>query len=285
MNRKRIHKTGFPAVLTVLLALAALFLTATVSLTAAAPLTAQAAPDTASSAGSHRKVYDYADLLSNEEEQTLEALCSKYGKKGKADLVLVTTNEPNGKDCEVFLEDMYDEIGFGYDKEFGDTVMIIIDMQTREVCIEGYGLAETRVNQSRGDYIRRKITPDLSAGNYFSAFADFTKLAAKCMRLKGGINPGNPLLLLPVQLILSLIVGAISVGSMAYHSKGHVTTNNQTYLDRANSETLVHRDDFVRTHTTRTKRPESSSGGSGGSSGGGGVSSGGHSHSTSRGSF
>jgi len=233
------------------------------------------------------KVYDYADLLTSEQEKQLEDLCAKYGKKGKADLVIVTTNEENGKDCEVFLEDLYDEVGFGYNKTYGDTVMIIVDMYTREVCIEGYGLAETRVNQSRGDYIRGKITPKLSAGKYYEAFIQFTKLSAKCMCLKAGINPANPLLLLPVQLILCLGIAAVSVAVMAYHTKTPITTNNQTYLNRTNSQILEQRDDYIRTHTTRVKRQQSSSGSgrSGGGHSGGGTSSGGHSHSTSRGSF
>ena len=235
-----------------------------------------------------QKVYDNANLLTAEQIQDLEEKCAYYGKKGKADLVIVTTDGSSGIDCEVYLENMYDELGFGYDKAFGDTVMIIVDMGTREVCIEGYGLAETRVRQSRGDYIRGKITPMLSAGRYYEAFCRFTELSAKCMRLKGSLNPDSPLLSLPLQLLVALGIGVAVVGSMAYHSKGHMTVSGQTYLDRANSNMIVHQDDYIRTTTTRTRRQSSSGSGSGGgghSGGGGGTSSGGHSHSTSRGSF
>ena len=232
------------------------------------------------------KVYDDANLLTHEEEQRLEELCARYGKKGKADLVIVTTDGSTGIDCEVYLENMYDELGFGYNQKFGDTVMIIVDMGTREVCIEGYGLAETRVRQSRSDYIRENITPMLSAGRYYDAFCLFTELAAKCMRLRGSLNPDSLLLSPIVQLFVSLAVAAAVVGSMAYHSKGHMTVGSQTYLNRANSNMLAQQDDYIRTTTTRTKRPSSSdSGGGGGHSSGGGASSGGHSHSTSRGSF
>lgn len=233
-----------------------------------------------------QKVYDNANLLTAEQIQDLEEKCARYGTKGKADLVIVTTDGSDGIDCEVYLENMYDELGFGYDKAFGDTVMIIVDMGTREVCIEGYGLAETRVRQSRGDYIREKITPMLSAGRYYEAFCRFTELSAKCMRLKGSLNPDSPLLSLPLQLLVALGIGAAVVGSMAYHSKGRMTVTGQTYLDRAKSNMLIHQDDYIRTTTTRTKRQtDSGSGGGGHSGGGGGTSSGGHSHSTSRGSF
>ena len=232
------------------------------------------------------KVYDEADLLTKQQEQKLEELCAKYGKKGKADLVIVTTDGSSSIDCEVYLENMYDTLGFGYNKKFGDTVMIIVDMGTREVCIEGYGLAETRVRQSRGDYIRGKITPMLSEGHYYEAFCLFTELAAKCMRLKGSLNPDSLLLSPLLQLFAALAVSAAVVGTMSYHSKGRMTTGSQTYLNRADSNILAQQDDYIRTTTTRTKRPSSSgSSGGGKSGGGGGTSSGGHSHSTSRGSF
>lgn len=240
---------------------------------------AQASPD-------HQKVYDEANLLTAEEEQHLEELCSTYGKKGKADLVIVTTDGSTGLDCEVYLEDMYDRFAFGYNQAYGDTVMIIVDMGSREVCIEGYGLAETQVDRYRGDYIREQITPDLSAGYYYDAFCDFTKLSAKCMKLKAGISPDSPLISLPFQLCAALSVAAIAVSIMAYHSEGRTTTNSNTYLDRAGSDVLAHRDDFIRTTTTRVRRSQSSSGSGGSrSGGGGGRSSGGHSHSTSRGRF
>ena len=231
------------------------------------------------------KVYDEADLLTKQQEQKLEELCAKYGKKGKADLVIVTTDGISSIDCEVYLENMYDTLGFGYNKKFGDTVMIIVDMGTREVCIEGYGLAETRVRQSRGDYIRGKITPMLSEGHYYEAFCLFTELAAKCMRLKGSLNPDSLLLSPLFQLFAALAVSAAVVGTMSYHSKGRMTTGSQTYLNRADSNILAQQDDYIRTTTTRTKRPSSSGSSGGGRSGGGGTSSGGHSHSTSRGSF
>jgi len=242
--------------------------------------TVQASPD-------QQKVYDEANLLTAEEEQHLEELCHTYGKKGKVDLVIVTTDGSTGLDCEIYLEDMYDQLAFGYNQKYGDTVMIIVDMGSREVCIEGYGLAETQVDRYRGDYIREEITPYLSSGYYYDAFCDFTKLAAKCMKLKAGIAPDSPLISLPFQLIAALGIAAIAVGIMAYHSEGRTTTDSNTYLDRAGSDVLVHRDDFIRTTTTRVRRPQSSSGGSGRSGGGhsGGRSSGGRSHSTSRGRF
>lgn len=231
------------------------------------------------------KVYDYGELLSDEEESRLEQLSQEYGKKAKADLVIVTTGTDNTTDCEVFLEDLYDEVGFGYDKEYGDTVMIIVDMRTREVCIEGYGLAQTRVDQSRGDWIRSKITPKLTAGNYYDAFTQFLKLSAKCMRLKVSLNPDSLLLNPIAHLFLALAIGAAAVGSMMYTSQGRTTTDKTTYLNQADSRIVARRDDYVRTTTTRVKKPESNSGGGRSGGGGGGTSSGGHSHSTSRGGF
>jgi uncharacterized protein len=75
-----------------------------------------------------------------------------------------------------------------------------------------------------------------------------------------------------------MVIGAIAVGIMAYGSGGRVTVNNRTYMDGKNSKVVASRDDYIRTVTTRVRRPSNNNGG-GRSSGGGGISSGGSSHS------
>jgi len=65
---------------------------------------------------------------------------------------------------------------------------------------------------------------------------------------------------------------------MAYGSGGRVTVNNRTYLDNQHSNLINRRDDYIRTVTTRARKP-SNNNGDGRSSGGGGISLDGYSHS------
>ena len=90
------------------------------------------------------------------------------------------------------------------------------------------------------------------------------------------------------QLILSLSIGGITVAIMAYNAGGKMTAGGNNYIDMQNSGLVGRRDDYLRTRITRVRKPtQNNSGGGGFNAGGfrGGVSSGGRSHSTSRGKF
>lgn len=230
-----------------------------------------------------QKVYDNASILTEDEVDQLEDLCKSYGKKGKLDIVIVTINDSDAGDCDIYLENMYDSIGFGYDKTKGDTAMIIVDMYTREVSIQGYGKAETYISSSRGDIIRGKITSDLTNGNYYDAFSKYIKLSSKYMKINPNFSPNNVLFQWWFQVLIPLLIGLITVSIMAFQSGGKITTNNSTYLDHNNANIKARRDDYIRTTITKVPKPKSDDNNNSG--GGGGTSSGGSSHSTSRGSF
>jgi uncharacterized protein len=266
-------------------------------------IVAFAAPD-------ENNVYDNYGLFTTDEVDELESLLAKYGEEGKVDLVIITTDDLEGNTPLIYLENYYDNNGFGYDKEFGDAVLILINMEpdNRSVTIQGYKQAEYYVNNDRIEYMLDDITPLLSDGRYFDAMEEFAKQAAYYMKEELGVTvrpatgeqgsgygygessydgPSNyygtsddPIYFNTYfQIIVALVIGAISVGVMAYNAGGRVTTNNRTYFDQNNSRIVASRDDYVRTTTTRVKKPSNNNTGGGRSSGGGGISSGGHSHS------
>ncbi|WP_306434437.1 YgcG family protein [Paenibacillus sp. J2TS4] len=232
------------------------------------------------------KVYDYAKLLNTEEIEKLEALANKYGAKRETDLIILTTNDTEGKDVVEYMQDFYDDKAPGYDKPHGNTAILTIDMEHRDVYLAGFYKAKVYLDDSRLDLIRDKITPDLSSGNYYDAFSTFIKTSYKYMGIRPGVDPDNPFFNLWFQLIVSVGVGGAIVGFMLYTSGGRVTVNEGTYRDFKNSRVLDQRDDYIRTTVTKRRKPSQSSG-SGRSSGGGGggMTGGGHSHSGSRGKF
>lgn len=234
----------------------------------------------------HQKVYDFAGLLTAEETAELESLSNKYSPKRQVDIIILTTRDTQGKDVVQYMEDFYDEKGLGYDKPHGNTAILTIDMQNREVYVAGFYKGEEYLDNSRCDLIREKITPALSAGDYYEAFQSFIKLSYQYMGVKPGVNPENILFKLWFQILVPVGIAGISVFVMAYHSGGRKTTGSRTYLDNSNSGLTNRIDNYVRTVTTKHRKPSSNKNSGGGSfGGGGGVSSGGHSHSGSRGSF
>lgn len=233
-----------------------------------------------------QRIYDFAKLLTPQEIEELEELSAKYSAKRETDFIILTTDDTGDSDVVGYMEDFYDENGLGYDKDHGNCGILTVDMHNREVYLAGFYKAETYLDDSRLDRIRNKITPDLSGGDYYNAFRTFIKTSYKYMGVRPGVNPDNILFNLWFQIIVSLMTAGIIVGFMAYSSGGRMTVGGSTYKDGRRSRIIARRDDYIRTSTTRHKKPSTDGNGTGGfMGGGGGITGGGHSHSGSRGSF
>lgn len=239
---------------------------------------------TAIAAGSTEKplIYDEAGLLSAADIAALTEMARSHGAERETDIIVYTTNNPEGEDVVKLTEDFYDERAPGYDKAHGNTVMLTLDMMNRDIYLAGFYKAEDYLDDGRLDKIRNHITPMLSSGDYRQAFEEYILTAHRYMGFKPGVNPDNILFDGWFQLGAAVVIGGIAVGVMAYRSGGRVTVSGATYEDRGKSGIIGRQDQYLRTTVTKTKI-QKSSGGSGG--GGGGRTGGGHSHSGSRGSF
>ncbi|WP_416150778.1 TPM domain-containing protein [Salipaludibacillus sp. HK11] len=230
------------------------------------------------SAENNQKIYDYAELLTVEEQEELEQLSDQYSEERQTDITILTTNDSQGLDIVEFTGDFYDEM---YDQSQANAVILTIDMESRDVYISGFYKGEEYVDDSRADLIRQKITSDLSEGYYYDAFHSYVELSHEYLDIEPGVNPDNIFLNLGFQLILSVIIAAIIVAMMLYRSSGRMTTSGGTYMDTSNSAVTNRRDTYVRKVVTKVKKPTSQNN----SRGGGGITKGGHSHSGSRGKF
>jgi uncharacterized protein len=233
-----------------------------------------ASPSKSSAAESIQHIYDEAGLLSTDEINELEQMCTNYGEDAGFTIIIMTHNDPNSKDGEIYIEDFYDKM------VYGDSVILLVDLFHRDVILEGYGLAEKNLNSKRGDVIIEKITPYLSEEEYASAFELYIKRSAAYMK-DDYTGPESILSNALFQLLSSLILGGIIVGIMVYNSGGKMTAGGNNYIDGGHSGLIGRRDDYIRTTVTRVRKPTQNSGGGFK----GGISGGGHSHSTSRGKF
>lgn len=227
-------------------------------------------------------VYDYAHLLSNQQKEQLEILSKKLSEERNTAFLIITLNGTDNKGFVRYLQDFYDEQAPGYDKEHGNTAILLIDLEERDVFLTGFKKAEEYLDQDRLAKIRKSITPELSAGNYYEAFTSYLNLANEYMGYEPGVNPDNLLFKWWFQLIASISIAAIIVAIMAFRSGGRVTVSEKNYLNSAQSGVVDQRDQYVRTTVSKVKKPSNNSGGGGG---GGGTTRGGHSYSGSSGKF
>lgn len=238
---------------------------------------------------SKQRIYDYANLLTPEEVEDLENLSNKYSNRREVDIIILTTNNTEGKYVVNYMQEFYEEKALGYDKPHGNVAILTLDMENRDVYVSGFYKGKEYLDDNRSDMVRRKISPSLSNGDYYGGFNSFIKTTYKYMGIKPGVDPNNILFNIWFQLIVSLGIAGIVVGSMFYRSSGKMTINEGTYRDSSSSRVISRRDNYIRTSVSKHRRPSNnnSRGGSsgGGMSGGGGTTSGGHSHSGSAGKF
>jgi uncharacterized protein len=268
-------------------------------------------------AESNQHIYDKADLLSTSEIEDLEKMCTEYGDEAGIEIMILTHDDPDAVYAEDYIENFEDNL------PVGDRVYILLDMQNRDVFMEGYGLAETYIHSKRIATIIDEITPSLSNGDYYDAFATYIERSAAYMsddselnydhdytaskpqsndpsasnydetwpaEYNSGNNAVDSILTnVWFQLLAAVIIGIIVVAIMAYNSGGKMTTGGNTYMDSGNSGLIGRRDDYVRTQVTRVRKPQNNNNNQGGgfNAGGfrGGSSGGGRSHSSGGGKF
>jgi uncharacterized protein len=262
------------------------------------------------------RVYDEADLLSTSEREDLEEMCIEYGTEAGIEIMILTHNDSSAVYAEDYIENFEDQL------PVADRIYILVDMYNRDVFMEGYGLAENYIHSKRIAVIIDEITPSLSNGDYYSAFATYIERSASYMKDDSELNydsdytagtpqsndpngeyydetwpsdynsndntAGNVLSSVWFQLLAAIIIAAITVAIMAYNSGGKMTTSGNNYIDSNNSGLIGQRDNYIRTQVTRVRRPQNNNNQGGGFNAGGfrgGISGGGRSHSSGGGKF
>lgn len=224
---------------------------------------------------SKQRVFDEADVLTAENIDKLEQTAEKYSVENETDFIILTIADGlNQSQLIRYVEDMYDDNGYGYDKLHGNAAVIVFDPVSRQVYIAGFYKAETYLDDNRVELVLDDIEGDFGKDNFYAAFDGFIKRSSHYMAYKAGINPGSIFLKSGFQLIAALLIAGVIIFTMAYRAGGKVTTNNRTYRDDGATKVNDAYDHYVRTTVTRTKKPSSNRSG-----GGGGMSGGGHSHS------
>ncbi|PWU69005.1 TPM domain-containing protein [Gracilibacillus dipsosauri] len=226
-------------------------------------------------------IYDEADLFNADEQEELEKLAKQYSEENELSFLVLTENDLGGRDVVQYTEDFYDENAPGYDKKHGNTVILTIDMNKSEVYLSGFGDKQKYLSDSRLDEIREKITPYLSADNFLEATKQFFSEVPVYLGVNPIISPDSIFLKTWFQLLLAVLIGAVIVGAMIFNMGGRVTVKHETYVDPKNSRVVNRKDVYLRKTVSKTKIQKNNSSGNGG----GGVTSGGHSHTGSRGGF
>lgn len=263
----------------------------------------------------NERVYDFAGILTESEEDTIREELAESVKKSKLDLVIVTVDENFGYRQQTLADDFYDAGGFGYEEniEHASGVLLLVDMDDRQLYISTAGIGIFYFNDeiiddilddiagyaTDGDYEEMCLTflnqvvdyvkdtkhtdeyEEVIEAWYSGEYQDYGELY-ECMSDEIDSFRKESFFTLFQNPLIDFIIGAVValiVVLALKNPKGvRMTVNNHTYRKKDELELLAKEDRFLR-RTTVTHKIESSSG-SGGSGGGGSFhsSSGGSSH-------
>lgn len=241
------------------------------------------------------KVYDFADILDEEEEKQVFKLIEQFIEETNMDMVFVSIDMPYSIDSknEDYAADFYDYNDFGIDFEHYSGILLLRNNYSKDKYYDIYtfGDAQLYFDQSRYDNILDGIYDLFVQGDYVSGIRLFISKCSGYYESGYAYKYRNAYVdddsfihfnyHIPVFLcmagsgFITLITMLIMVGKNKMVRKA---TNASAYLDKNSINYSQHVDQFVNSRTTHYTVSSSSGGGSHGGSSGGGHSSGGGRH-------
>ena len=240
------------------------------------------------------KIYDYGEILSEEEEKELKGKIDEFIQKTNMDMVIVIPNFTYYDDNqnEDYAADFYDYNDFGMKYKNNSGVLFLRNVNESDPYynIYTFGDAQLYFNYDRLETILDSIYDEIHSGNYVSGFTSF--INQMIAYYQNGI-PNNmknyqvdengylyKIYSIPwgICSIVAAIITAIIMGIMVKKNKMVAKASQaEEYLNRNSVNITNRKDTFVTSHTSSYTISSDSGGSGGGFSSHSGSSGGGHS--------
>ena len=225
------------------------------------------------------KVYDFADLLTDEEEDKLYQEVNSFISQTGYDLAVVTTNDNNKRSEVEYADDFYDYNDFGKNST-RDGLLLLIDMTNRKVYISTTGNAIVMYN-SRIDSIIDAGYDYLTSGDYYNTFSKMIEKQEYYFDLGPDERDSKTIIIdeygnasyikyMPYGLI-GFISGIVTlIVSIIIYNKSKLKLKVGSTISYMKDKNITKKqDNLVNTVVTHTLRYSDTSSGGGHSSGGG----------------
>ena len=225
------------------------------------------------SVNANEKIYDFAELLTEEEEKQLYDKVKEFIANTNLDLAIVTINTNVKDSTQEYADDFYDYNDFSI-----DGLAFVIDMQNRIFYISTAGKAMLYYDDYRIEYILSALDQEMYNHEYFYACNTlisqlteyynhgFSDNADKYVVIGTQIYRKTPYLLLSIIAVVSATIGTLILALR--NKKIKLATNSNDYFDNKSFEITKDTKEFISSNTSRVYIPPADSDG-GGSSGGG----------------
>lgn len=225
------------------------------------------------------KVYDYASLLTVTEKDNLQTKMNQIKQDYQMDAYILTINDAQGKTTTAFADDFFFDLGYGRDNTNG--VLLIIDMDNRNVKISTSGSAISYFTDARSELIIDKFYDNLKSGNYYqvgniflkqveavvsnpipSSYSERTTLPRAPLALEDYLLRGG------IAALIALVISLITYFCICHSYTHPKFTQPAVAPDRSSVHYTDKKDMFVHTHTSRVRIRDDSNSGGGGFGGG-----------------
>ena len=226
------------------------------------------------------KIYDYANLLTGDEESNLKSSIKSAIEKTNLDIVAVIIDDNDYSSAMDYAEHFYYNNDFGFNAS-KDGIILLIDMDNRELWIATSGEGQLLFDDARIEEMLDNMTSYISADDFKSGINSFIEDVENYHELG---NPksnkdyyidddGNMVRKKSVNWVItaigSVIISGITIWILIAKHKMIVAAKyaNQ-YIDDKNTKLYTPIDTFLTTYTSTVKinRDSGGSGRSGGSS-------------------
>ena len=236
-------------------------------------------------AAENPRILDRADLFTNAEEAAISEAIETFQQKTGMDFVVLTSSEAHEGSAVQVADGVYERGHFGLDEE-NSGILYYIDMSERYHYLSTTGAMIDYMTDARIENAIDEVTRYLSAGAYAQVASQMISIVRQYVR--AGIPEGQyrydvvtgqrltarHKVLTKNEIILALVIGfAVCLIYVAcvrsrYSLKG--STYHYSYQDNGAMKLTDQEDTYLRTTTTRVRKPDppentGSHGGGGGS--------------------
>lgn len=236
------------------------------------------------SVNEEEKIYDFADLYTDEEEKNLYTAVYDYTQRRNLDLVIVTIND-NFESTQEYADDFYDYNNFGFGSE-RDGLLFLVDMENRYVYISATGGAMSLYPDVECNMITEQVYTYFSDQHYYDGTYQMIKTLDTYYELSYNDNDSDEYtynkadvnyLYVFIFATICTIIGIVIL--IKRNDLVKVATTSEEYYDKGSIGVHRIKDVVIGHHVTKHAIQRDTGSHGGGFSGGGGhISSSGSSH-------
>ncbi len=216
-------------------------------------------------------VCDTCGLLTEAQDEELNAKAEEYSRQYACDIIVVVVDDTDFYDVEAFTEGVYNKYNFGWGEDRSG-VILLLSMEERDYDLAAYGYGNTAFTDFGKQQLMKDVRSYLKKNDWYGGFSRYIDLCADYLRQaregkpvdRGLFRLSAPVVIwsLVAGVIFALIVTAVLKAKM---KSAVLQTKADDYL--SGDLRLDYEDDrFLRKDVVRVRRNEGSGGGRGGTS-------------------